>query len=136
MGLLDGGLAQDIYAAFSGQLLTGLFYSRSVPVSGALDRAGDPVDVASAPAACEGFVDLYSEFQHSNGIPEDDLQLSIFAKSMPSVTPAAGDVAKITGPSGSIYAGKWYQVRKQAIDPAGALWVLQSFEISEPEGLG
>lgn len=137
MGPLDGQLAQSIYDGFKGKLLSGRFYQHAVADSGGLDERGDPL--FSQPddpdgVACEGFIDLYSAFTRAQaGIPETDLKVCLFGRSMPSVTPAANNLFEVTGPSGSIYLGRWFQVRKQGIDPAGALWELQSFEVEAPE---
>lgn len=135
MGLLDGGLAQSIHDGFTGKLLTAQLRKRSIPASGGLDRAGDPI-VPPSPTdhPCEGFIDAYSAFTMAQaGIPDTDLKLCLFGKSLPNgVRPEKDDIAKITGPDGSIYAGRWFQVRKSAIDPAGALWECQSFEIKAP----
>lgn len=135
MGLLDGGLAQSIYDGFRGQLLTAKLRKRTVPTSGALDRAGDPIDPpAPTDQVCEGFIDRYSDFTHAQaGIPRDDLKLCIFGKSLPDgVRPEKDDIAQITGPVGSEFYGRWFQIRQRAIDPAGALWECQSFEIKAP----
>lgn len=133
MGILDGSLAQSIRDGFKGQLLTAIYYASSVPASGGKDALGDPTSVARVPHDCEGFVDLYSVTTRAQaGIPETDLKVCIFAKSMDGVTPERDGLVEITGPATSIYAGKWYQVRKQGIDPAGALWELQSFEVKAP----
>jgi hypothetical protein len=133
MGILDGSLAQSIYDGFKGQLLTATYRERVVPDSGGTDELGDPQDVADVEHDCEGFVDLYSATTRAQaGIPATDLQLNIFAKSMDGVVPQRDGIFEITGPVGSIYLGKWYQVRNRDVDPAGALWQLQSFEIKAP----
>ena len=134
MGMLDGELASSIFDGFKGKLLTGSLRKRTVPTSGGLDRAGDPIDSASADHSFEGFIDRYSEFSHAQaGIPESDLKLCIFGKSLAAgIAPERDNIAQITGPAGSIYVGRWYQIRKAAIDPAGALWECQSVQIPEP----
>lgn len=135
MSLLDGSLAQSIYDAFKGQLLTGKLRKHAIPSSGALDRAGDPIDPpAPTDYDFEGFIDQFSAFTRAQaGIPDTDLKLCFFGKSLPAgLKPEKDDIAQITGPAGSIYYGKWYQVRNGAIDPAGALWESQAFEIEEP----
>lgn len=130
--ILDGSLAQSIYDGFKGKLLTGTYSKRTVPDSGGLDALGDPQDVASTSYTFEGFIDLYSAITRAQaGIPDTDLKLCIFAKSL-TVEPERDGIAEITGPAGSIYVGKFYQVREKRIDPAGALWELQSFEIEDP----
>jgi hypothetical protein len=136
-GLLNGELAASIYAGFKGKLLTGRFYQHAVAESGGLDSRGDPlVSEPGEPTgiACEGFIDNYSAFSHAQaGIPDTDLKVCVFGKSMPAVTPAERNLFECTGPAGSIYKDRWFQVRRAAIDPAGALWECQSFEIEVPE---
>jgi hypothetical protein len=129
MGLLDGDLAESIYQGFKGKLLSGIFYQRIVPESGALDALGDPTDLGYTPTPCEGFTDGYSAFTRAQaGIPETDLKLCIFANSMPGVVPTQGNFAVLNTKLGP----KWYEVRKRATDPAVALWECQAFEIPEP----
>lgn len=133
MGLLDGGLADSIYASFQNKLLTAQYTSYAPPTSGGLDELGDPTDVGESPTPCQGFIDLYSAVTAKlAGIPETDLQVCLFGPSMPGVTPVRDGVVKITGPAGSIYVNRFFQIRKVAIDPAGALWTCQSFEITDP----
>ena len=132
VGILDGSIAQSIYDGFKDKLLTGTYWQRSVPDSGGLDALGDPQDVASTSYTFQGFVDLYSAVTRAQaGIPDTDLKVCIFAKSL-TVEPQRDGIVKITGPAGSVYHGKFYQVREKRIDPAGALWELQSFEIEDP----
>lgn len=136
MGLLDGQLAQSIYDGFKGKLLSGQFYQHAVADSGGLDERGDPLlsEPADSGTACEGFIDVYSAFTRAQaGIPETDLKVCLFGKSMPGVTPDRDNLFHVTGPTGSIYLNRWFQVRRSAIDPAGALWELQSFEVEAPE---
>jgi hypothetical protein len=135
MGMLDGGLAQSIYDGFQGQLLQLSLRKSTQPTSGGLDDAGDPlVPPEPADLPCEGFIDLYSAFTRAQmSIPGTDLKLCIFGKSLPDGTvPAKDDICQVTGPAGSIYYGRWYQLRDADCDPAGALWVSQSFEIKAP----
>jgi hypothetical protein len=108
---------------------------RAIPASGALDKGGDPIDPpAPDDHDAQGFIDRYSEFtQAQAGIPRDDLKLCLFGKSLPDgVAPEKDDICQVTGPAGSIFAGRWFQIRERAIDPAGALWECQSFEIKAP----
>lgn len=132
MGLLDGDLARSIFAGFTGKLLTGALRKVAVAESGALDQRGDPLDSAPALHACEGFTDLYSEtFRAAAGIPKGDLKVCIFAESLPAgVIPEIDDKARMD--HGGRLGAKWYQIRARDIDPAGALWECQSFEIEEP----
>lgn len=133
MGLLDGELAQSIYDGFAGKLLTARYHAHTVPDSGALDALGDPIDTDTVPTACEGFIDAYSAFTRAQaGIPDTDMKVCLFGKSMPGVTPERDGLVEITGPAGSIYAGRWFQIRERRVDPAGALWECQSFEVPEP----
>lgn len=131
-GILDGSLAQSIYDGFKDQLLTAIYYERLVADSGGTDELGDPTAVADLPHDCQGFIDEYSATVRAQaGIPETDLKVCLFGKSL-DVTPARGGMVQITGPAGSIYLDRWFQVREKRIDPAGALWELQSFEIKDP----
>lgn len=126
MSLLDGQIADAIYAGFKGKLKTGTLRKVSIGVSAGLDDLGDPIDTAPVSYAFEGFTARYSAFYRAQaGIPDTDLKLNIFAKSLDAgIEPGIDDKAVIDG--------IWYQIRKRAIDPAGALWVCQSFEIAEP----
>lgn len=133
MGLLDGELAQSIYDGFKDKLLTFAYRERTVPDSGALDELGDPLDLASDDTDCQGFIDEYSAFTRAQaGIPDTDLKVCLFGKSLPGVTPKREALVHVTGPTGSIYYDRWFQIRERGIDPAGALWECQSFEVAEP----
>lgn len=125
MGILDGQLAQAVYAGFKGKLKTGLIRQEIAPASGALDGNGDPIDVSPVFTKIEGFTDQYSAFYKAQaGIPDTDLKVCWFAKSAPGVTPGRDDKIKI--------GATWYQVRDYRVDPATALWECQSFEIEPP----
>lgn len=136
MSLLDGEFAQQIADAFAGQLLTGQLRLTTTPASGALDRAGDPIGtLAQSFEPFEGFVDQFSAYTRAQpGFPQADLKLCIFGKSLADgVNPERDQIAQITGPSGSVFAGRWFQIRDRNIDPAGALWECQAFEIEAPQ---
>lgn len=126
MGILDGALADKVYQAFRGKLKSGYLRKMEIGSSTAHDSYNDPVDKAPAIYACQGFADNYSDYFRSQaGIPETDVKLCIFGKSLPNgVRPEKDDKAQM--------GGVWYQVRRAAIDPAGALWECQSFIIEAP----
>lgn len=128
--LLEGALAQAIYAGFKGKLLVGTL-RRNVPVESAgLDADGDPAATVPRSWPTQGFTDEYSDFSRAQaGIPDTDVKINIFAKSLPAgVRPLKDDMASFT------VAGvvSWYQIRRAATDPATALWVCQGFAIPAP----
>lgn len=132
MGLLDGDLRDSIYAAFKGKLLSGTLYGAEVPVSGALDALGDPLDVSRPEYPIEGFADAYSAFTHAQaGIPDTDLKLCFFGATIVGVVPQQGWVAKLLKKG----VATWYEIRKEGIDPAGALWECQAFVVPQPEDI-
>lgn len=127
MGILDGQLAKQIYAGFKGRLLRGRL-RRIVSPSG-LDANGDPVGGKTEIKKLEGFTDNYSDFSRANGIPETDLKVCIFTSSLPpGYRPLKDDKVGMT------QAGveRWFQLRRDATDPAEALWTCQAFEIPAP----
>ncbi len=130
MSLLVSDLANKVYAAFKGRLLTGLIRQVSVPVSGGLDAHGDPIDSTATFTACQGFFDEYDDaYKMRAGIPHTDLKVCIFAQSIPGIVPGKDDKIMLRGRDGDV----WYQVRKVKTDPAFALWETQSFTIPAPE---
>lgn len=123
MGLLDGDIAKAIFAGFKGKLLAGEVRRESA--AGGLDEHGDPVAVAVSYTAMEGFTDEYSDFYRAQlNIPDTDLKVNIFAQSAPGFEPTKDDKVR--------FGSKWYQLRKIKVDPAGALWECQAFEIEAP----
>lgn len=122
MGLLDGDIARAIYAGFRGKLKSGLIRQAVVASSGGLDSYGDPIDSEPTDTACQGFTENYSAYSHAQlGIPKTDIQVSIFAQSIPGITPKQSDLVYMNA--------NWYQVRRAEIDPAGALWECQAFPV-------
>jgi len=103
MGLLDGQIAQLIFNGFKGRLLPGNL--RIFVDAGTLDEKGDPVSKIPTTYSCEGFIEEYSEkYRAQAGIPETDLAVNIFAKSLPAnVNPAKDSLA--------LFSGQWYQLR-------------------------
>lgn len=129
MGLLDGQLSKAVYAGFKGKLLKGTLRRVSPAASGGLDGLGDPIATDAQTWGCQGFTEDYSDaFKVTAGIPMADLKANMFAASLPGVRPQKDDQVAF------VRAGvtSWYQVRKAAIDPAGALWVCQAFAIPDP----
>lgn len=123
-GLLTGKIAKAIFKGFKGKLLKGTL-RHDVP-SSTLDANGDPASSTRTTFSVEGFTDEYSAFYRAQaGIPETDLKVNIFAESItPRTTPTKD--GRVT------FGGVWYRLRKVKVDPAGALFVCQSFEIPTP----
>lgn len=121
MGLLDGQIADLVYAGFKGKLLSGTL-SKDAP-GGTLDSLGDPTTETTTGYACQGFVDGYSDMYRAQaGIPQEDSKVSIFAKSLPAgVRPGKDDRVTI--------GGDIWQIRNVKTDPATALWECQAYVI-------
>lgn len=124
-GLLNGQLAQQIYAGFRGKLLRGILWRSSPASSGGLDERGDPLATSTSTWPCQGFVEGYDAvFRERAGIPETDSKVNIFAASLPrGISPQKDDKVQM--------GGSWWQLRKVATDPATALWTCQAF-IGQP----
>lgn len=121
MGLLDT-IGDTVYAAFKGRLRSGTL--RREVLSDDVDEYGDPSSVTIVTYQLEGFTDSYSAYFRSvAGIPETDVKVSIFGKSI-SVSPSKDDKVLMNG--------TWYQLRTVSTDPALALYECQAFEIDEP----
>jgi hypothetical protein len=137
VGLLDGNLADSTYRSFRGKLLSGII-RQAVPAAGPLDAAGDPAAVAPKITKLEGFPEGYSVFTRTQaGIPGTDLQLNIFAASMPGVKPEKDNQVRLDRKVAGRVQSQWYQIRGPvAIDPANVLWNCQSFEIEAPADAG
>lgn len=137
MGLLDGGLASEIYRGFRGKLLGGVIrqpVATTIPV--VRDRHGDPATPpGTADIKIEGFTEGYSRFTKAQaGIPATDLKLNIFAASAPGVTPQATNKVRLDRKVRGRKISQWYQIRGPVeIDEARVLWECQSFEIAEPQ---
>lgn len=127
-GLLTGKIADAIFKGFKGKLLKGEL-RQETPV-GSLDPHGDASDTSIAYFAMEGFTDEFSEFYKKQaGIPESDIKVNIFAKSLASgVSPTKDDKVNFNTGSGI----KWYQLRAVGIDPAEAMFTAPGFEIEPP----
>ncbi len=122
-GLLTGKIAKAIFKGFKGKLLTGELRReiRTAP----LDEFGDPTITGPEYFRIEGFTDQYSAFYRKKaGIPETDLKVAIFSQSSPGLTPKKDDKV--------FFTPTWYQLRQVGVDPAGALYECQAFEISPP----
>lgn len=130
MGLLDGPLASAIYAGFKGRLSQGRLL-RMQDAAG-VDDMGDATGETPVLFRLEGFEDKYSDFFRAGaGIPDTDLKVCIFGASLPTGTrPLKDDRVELTRAG----VKTWYQLRKDGVDPAGALWECQAFVIPEPEG--
>lgn len=117
MGLLDGQIKQAIAAGFNGKLLKGTL--RKITATGRAAN-GDPV-TTTTDYACQGFREAYSAFFRAQaGIPDDDTKITLIA-GLCGAAPAVEDKVNISG--------GWWQIRKVAIDPAGATYELQCFGV-------
>ena len=125
-GLLDGQLARQIYAGFRNKLQKGTLWRAGIASSGGLDGYGDPIATDPQTWPMQGFTDAYNDvFRAQAGIPEGDVKVCIFAKSLPAgIRPGKDDKAFING--------QWWQLRKAATDPATALWTCQAFACGAP----
>lgn len=122
-GLLTGKIAKAVFKGFKGKLLTGTL--RHDEPSTTLDENGDPTSVVITRPSIEGFTDEYTAFYRAQaGIPETDLKVNIFAESSPGLTPTKDD--RVT------FLSVWYRLRRVKVDPAGALFECQAFEIPTP----
>lgn len=127
MGLLDGQIADLIYQGFKGQLLSITLGRDVIPDSPVVDSRGNVTNAVPTTWSGEGFVEDYDEMYRMNaGIPHTDSKVNIFIKSLPSgVVPIKDDEATLNRGFGS---EKW-KIRKCTTDPAGALYVCQSYQV-------
>jgi len=131
VGILDGQLAATIYAGFRGRLSKGRLLRVGVGESGGLDALGDAKATGQELYGLEGFADDYSDFFRAQaGIPETDVKVCIFGASLPKgIRPLKDDKVALTRAG----VETWYQLRRDGVDPAGALWECPGFEIDPPE---
>lgn len=122
-GLLEGKIAKAIFKGFKGRLLKGTL--RRDTDSTTLDSLGDATSTTKTEFSIEGFTDEFEDlYRVRAGIPETDLKVNIFAESSPGLVPEKDD--RVT------FQSKWYQLRKIKIDPAGALYECQAFQVPAP----
>lgn len=127
-GLLEGEIANAIYQGFKGKLLKGTLTRKIADEEVELDKLGDPKNTEPTVWQVEGFTDAYSRFTKATaGIPDTDLRVNIFAKSLPTgVRPEMDDVV--------YFNGEHYILRASIeVDPAGALWQCQASRTTVPE---
>lgn len=122
--LLESKIKDQVAAAFKGQLLTGTL--RRV-VSTSLDSLGDPVPGTATTYSFDGIRESFSAaYAAQAGIPITDVKILVIAGSL-SVNPKKDDQIKIEG--------QWHTVREVlGVDPAGATFELQAYEIEDPTG--
>jgi len=126
--LLSGALASAVYSGFKGKLLKATLRRAGPATSGGLDIRGDPIATDPQTWDCQGFLDGYSDYLRANGIPQTDVKVCIFAKSLSAgVQPLKDDKVEI--PRGS---GTWFQLRRADTDPATALWTCAAFSVRAP----
>jgi hypothetical protein len=133
VGLLDGDLARAIYAGFKGRLLVGRLLRIAPAPSAGLDALGDLQSPGLVAYRLEGFTDQYSDFSRATaGIPDTDVKVCIFGASLPAgIRPLKDDRVAFTRKG----VESWYQLRRDATDPAEALWECQAYAIEPPEEL-
>lgn len=124
MGLLDGLIKAEIYKGFKGKLLTGTL--RRLAGSNSLNDLGDPATSTATTYPFEGFRETYdAAYRARAGIPQTDVKIVIIAGSI-STVPLKDDEVYILS--------TWHKVRGiPDIDPAGATYTLQCYEIEEPQ---
>lgn len=126
MGLLNGQIAQQIFAGFKGRLLSGTL--TRISGTGGVNDLGDPVGVSPQSWTCEGFTDNYSAmYRKGAGIPETDVKVSIFAASL-GTAPQKDDQVTFNSVT--------YQLRSVRTDPATALWECQGSYVAPPPTSG
>lgn len=124
VGLLEGQIASAIYKGFKDKLLKGTLRRLAADAATGLDKLGDPINIEKTDYACQGFVDEYSEFMRAQaGIPDTDLKVCIFAKSLPaSIKPQLDDLVQ--------FKSIWYQLKSPiGTDPAIALWICRASKV-------
>ena len=115
-------MAEDIWQAFQGELLTGTFRKVTPNQARGFDGYNDPVMDTATSYDIEGFIVQYSEFDRAQaGIPATDVKFCWFARCQPGVIPSNGDTGQ--------FRGQWYRFRAVDVDPALALWVCQAFAL-------
>lgn len=119
---LDGLIKRQIASAFKGKLKKGTL-RRAVP--GGVDDMGDPKPGTVETWPFEGIRESYDALYRVNaGIPDTDVRILVIAGSTAGVPDQGFQV---------FIEGRFHQVRKvEGIDPAGATYQLQCFEIADP----
>lgn len=135
MGLLDGGLARQIYQGFRGKLLAGVIRWPAVPSSAPLDALGDPVGIVPpVTRPIEGLVESYSATVAAQaGIPGTDVQVSFFGETLGGLKPIPKCIVSLDE-KGDHPRTRWFLIRAARVDPAGALWQCQATETEAPSG--
>jgi hypothetical protein len=128
-GLLEGQLAQQLYAGFRGKLLRATLRQSTASASGGLDSFGDRIADAIETYPCQGFVEGYdAAYRKRAEIPETDSKVNIFAASLPAgISPGKDDEVQMPA-----MTGPWWQLRQVQTDPATALWICQAYQIRAP----
>ena len=121
---LEGPLRNAVAAGFRGKLKKGML-RRDVFAAG-VDEYGDPRPSSTVSYPFEGFVDTYSAFVRAQaGIPDTDAKVCILGANLPKgVVPRQGDRITLGGQ-------RFQAVRLTNVDPAGALYEVQSTELQD-----
>lgn len=122
MSFLAGGMKRAIGKAFGQVQLSGTL-RREVPGEG-VDEYSDPLPGTVETFPFGGWRETYDAAWLSAGIPSTDARLMILADTI-TTDPVQGDQVQ--------FEGLWWQVRAiEGIDPAGATFALQIYEIEDP----
>lgn len=112
-GLLQGGIAKTVGAAFKGLFLDATL-RRDGPTTG---PAYDPTPGAPATYACKAIVETYSAFYRAQGLVEaNDRKVLVLAASL-GVRPLPGDRITVSGIT--------FTAQNVSTDPAEAVWTVQ-----------
>ena len=127
--LLESFIRNTVAKSFKNQLLHGVFLR---PVLSGVNEYGD-AEYTFTQYAFQGIRDTFDKrFAATHGIPTTDVRILMIAGLIvPTTTPQLGDKIRIRGDDG---LQKWHEMRRQpTVDPANAHFVLQCFEVPEPE---
>lgn len=119
-------IRDGITAGFRGKFKKALLIKRKF-AAGEEDDEGDPKLSGVLEYPCEGLVVEYSALYRARaGIPDTDVQVMIFAGTLPAgVIPSIDDRVKLPSPANVMTL---YQIRRRETDPANATWTFQAFE--------
>jgi hypothetical protein len=122
--ILEGFLKQKIAAGFRGKLKRGVIRRET---GASLNAAGHVVVGTPTTYTFEGIRENFdARYRAQAGIPETDVAILVLLGSVtPAATPKVGDLIQMDG--------VWHKVRVTlAIDPAGATWRGQCYEVGAP----
>jgi len=125
VSLLESAIKKQVAAGFKGKLLPGTLRRETHTTTNGF---GDPVSPTVTTYAFEGIRETFDAgYAAGAGIPETDVKVLIIAGLLAAAAgqPRKGDKVFING--------AWHEVRRIiGIDPAGATYSLQCYEIDAP----